>query len=80
MKDPNDDDPFLPMKLSIVGAIALVVVILVLAGCAAPELTTHAERVQFPTDMGLACMDGWFVIGSESAGQIVRLPIRCQEA
>ena len=82
MKQPNDDDPFRPMKLAIIAALVLVASILVLTACAQPPAAPEPvpPKAQFPADMALGCLGGWFVIGSESADQMVRLPIRCQEA
>jgi hypothetical protein len=67
-----------PVLWSVIAAIAVVVTVVVLAGCATPpEASAPAPHPAFPDDMRLVCHEGAYYLGSVSADQVVRLPLSC---
>lgn len=72
------EDPFAPMLRGIIGLIVVIVLVLYLVACTTPPEAT--AKPAFPDDMRLVCYDGAYYLGSPSADEVVRLPIKCVEA
>ncbi len=69
------DDPFRPLLIGVGIALAVLLLVFGMAGCATAE-----PKPTFPGDMRLVCYEGAYWLGSVSADEVVRLPLLCRDA